>query len=87
MKNSIDNLNEEEYKALSELAKDRSIVISKADKGNDDVIQNVTEYRTKLFEILKFDGKFRKMSESYEKKIEKTPPLYTFTKTRQGRYK
>jgi UDP-N-acetylglucosamine transferase subunit ALG13 len=41
-------LTKEEHAALSNLAKDESIVITKADKGNAVVIQNKKDYQEKV---------------------------------------
>lgn len=58
---SYDFLPEDEREALQELAKNKSIIISKADKGNAVVIQNVLDYRDKVLEILASKGKFKKL--------------------------
>ena len=47
---------------MPELSKNKSISISKADKGNAVVIQNVTDYRKKIMEILAAEGKFKKLN-------------------------
>jgi hypothetical protein len=47
-KKSRDNLQREEHDALVELAKDRMIVISKADKGADVAVQNIEDYMSKF---------------------------------------
>lgn len=60
-KRARDNLTFEEREALENLARNDSIVISKADKGNAVVIQNVDEYRRKVSEILNVSGKFKKL--------------------------
>ncbi len=59
-KKSLDNLQREEHDALVELAKDRMIVISKADKGAAVVVQNIEDYRTKMMGIVNTPGKFQK---------------------------
>ena len=56
---AIDNLSVDERKALEDLAKDKNIIISKADKGNSVVIQNKTDYLNKATDILKKDNKFK----------------------------
>ena len=61
-KGAIDSLSDEEHRALKNLATDKSIVITKADKGNAVVIQDVDSYRNKVLDILKKDGKFKKLS-------------------------
>ncbi len=43
-KEAYDNLSNEEREALIVLSKDKSIVITKADKGNAVVIQNRSDY-------------------------------------------
>ena len=40
------------------LAKDKSIIISKSDKGNAVVLQNVKDYKLKINKLLETDGKF-----------------------------
>jgi len=47
-KKSQDNLQREEHDALVELAKDRMIVISKADKGAAVAVKNIEDYRSKF---------------------------------------
>ena len=59
-----DNLTDQEHRALEELAKDKTIVISKADKGNAVVIQNVTDYLLKVEEILADNEKFEQLKEN-----------------------
>ena len=59
-----DNLTDQEHRALEELAKDKSIIISKADKGNAVVIQNKEDYIKKVQEILDDDEKFEKLKEN-----------------------
>ena len=54
-----DNLTNEEHLALSSLAKDQSIVTTKADKGNAVVIQNKSDYLDKVHKILQTEGKFK----------------------------
>lgn len=60
-KKARDNLSIEEHEALENLAKDKSIVITKADKGNAVVIQDLSSYRDKISELLKKDNKFIKL--------------------------
>ena len=57
-KQTFDNLTDEEHQALKTLSQDKTIVISKADKDNAKVIQDLEVYRLKLKEILQQDGKF-----------------------------
>ncbi len=61
-KSSFDSLSDEEHAALKALAQDKSIVITKADKGNAVVIQNIEVYRRKLLTLLEQDGKFKKLN-------------------------
>ena len=58
-KEARDNLTDAEHKALENLAKDDTIIISKADKGNAVVIQNKSDYLDKVHKILQTEGKFK----------------------------
>jgi hypothetical protein len=60
-KMAIDSLTDEEHAALKNLADDKTIVISKADKGNAVVIQDIESYRNKVLELLQKYGKFKKL--------------------------
>ncbi len=60
-KTARDNLTDAEHKALEELSKDQSIIITKADKGNAVVIQNKTDYLTKVNILLSADDKFKEI--------------------------
>ncbi len=60
-KRSLDSLNDEEHNALKSLSEDKTIVISKADKGNAVVIQDIETYRSKIIELLNQDGKFNRI--------------------------
>ncbi len=60
-KQSVDNLPKEELDALIELAKDKKIVISKADKGAAVVVQNIDDYREKMMGIVNTPGKFQRL--------------------------
>jgi hypothetical protein len=60
-KQSIDSLTDIEHTALKQLAEDKTIIISKADKGNAVVIQDINDYRVKIVELLNQDGKFSKL--------------------------
>ncbi len=60
-KDSYDHLDEDEREALTNLARDTSIVISKADKGNAVVIQDKLEYIDKVKGILNDKTKFKKL--------------------------
>ena len=57
-KESYDSLRDKEHGALNNLARDKSIVFTKADKGNTVVIQNIKDYRNKINGVLLLDGKF-----------------------------
>ena len=61
-KTSFDSLTDEEHAALKALTQDKSIVITKADKGNAVVIQDLEVYRKKLMALLEQDGKFKKIN-------------------------
>jgi hypothetical protein len=58
-KRSTDSLTDEQHTALKELARDKTIVVTKADKGNAVVIQNVDDYRKKVLNILDDKSKFQ----------------------------
>ncbi len=60
-KRAHDNMPETELNAFKELAKEKSIVITCADKGNAVVLQNIQDYQNKITDILNTDGKFRKL--------------------------
>ncbi|CAF0968342.1 unnamed protein product [Brachionus calyciflorus] len=75
-KKSLDNLTDEEHKALKDLANDKSIIISKADKGNAVVIQDVDTYRNKVSEILKTTGKFKTLKKYLTKTREASLQKY-----------
>ena len=60
-KRALDSLNDDEHNALKSLSQDKTIVISKADKGNAVVIQDIDSYRSKILDLLKQDGKFSKL--------------------------
>ena len=70
-KHAKDNLSIEEHNALVNLSKDKTIVITKADKGNAVVIQDITDYRAKIMTLLNNSGKF-KMLEDDETKLRET---------------
>ena len=53
-------LTKEEHAGLSKLAKDESIVITKADKGNAVVIQNKKDYLEKVQKLIDIDSKSSK---------------------------
>ena len=88
-KKAYDNLSDEEREALIELAKDKSIVISKADKGNAVVIQNIDDYKRKVSDLLKSDKKFIKLESNPTMKREKALQNYlrklAVTTTSQGK--
>ena len=52
------SLTKEEMTALIGLSKDKSIIVSKADKGNTIVIQNSSDYIDKIVKILEDKSKF-----------------------------
>jgi hypothetical protein len=58
-KTAIDNLTDAE---LLELSKDQTIIITKADKGNAVVIQNKTDYKKKVNDLLTSTGKFKELN-------------------------
>ncbi len=60
-KRAHDNMPEIELNALKELASDKSIVVTRADKGNAVVLQNIKDYQNKITDILNADGKFKKL--------------------------
>lgn len=78
-KEATDHLTDEERKALEELAKDKTIIITKADKGNAVVIQDVEDYRKKISEILEKDGKFKQLLSDETQKREKRLQNYLRT--------
>jgi hypothetical protein len=49
-------------KALLELSKDQTFIITKADKGNAVVIQNKTDYKKKVNNLLTSTGKFKELN-------------------------
>ena len=73
-KKADDNLSREERGTLTELSKDKSIVISKADKGNAVVIQNTDDYRRKINGLLTTGNKFKEIptnpTRTREKKLQ-----------------
>ena len=70
-KQSLDSLTDAEHQALKELAADKTIVISKAGKGNAVVIQDINDYREKVTELVNQDGKFSKLDHNVTKEREK----------------
>ena len=62
----VDNLSPEERQAIEDLAENKSIVITKSDKGNGVVIQNKSDYIKKVNELLIKDNKFKRIE--YNKK-------------------
>ena len=57
-KQNENSLSKEEMNALIGLSKDKSIIVSKADKGNTIVIQNYSDYIDKIVKILEDKSKF-----------------------------
>ena len=78
-KKTTDNLTDEEHKALRDLASDKSIVVSKAEKGNAVVIQNLTTYHHKIASILNKDNKFMLLENDHTKSREKKLQYYLRT--------
>ena len=56
------NLPKDEYKALLNLSKNKSIIITRPDKGNGIVIMNKHDYLSKMNDILKDKTKFKVVS-------------------------
>ena len=56
------HLSKEEVKALNNLVKNKDIVIQKADKGNNIVIYNRSDYISKLSKILEDTSKFKRVN-------------------------
>ena len=57
-KRSVDSLTSSEHQALKTLALDKTIIISKSDKGDAVVIQNVDTYKERVSQILDDSSKF-----------------------------
>ena len=70
--NDIPNLSNEENKALTSLLNDKSIIISKADKGNAIVILNKKDYINKVNELLNDKNVFKKISSNLTEKREQS---------------
>jgi len=47
-----------------ELSKDKSIVVSKADKGNAVVVQDISDYKQKIGELISNRAKFERLDEN-----------------------
>lgn len=73
-----DNLSFEEREALNKLSKNDQIVISKADKGNAVVIQNISDYKKKINDLLNTSGKFKKLE--HDPTVEREKYLYNHLK-------
>ena len=56
------NLSKEEVKALNNLVRNKDIVIQKADKGNNIVILNRSDYISKLNKMLEDTSKFKRVN-------------------------
>ena len=56
------NLSKEEVKALNNLVRNKYIVIQKADKGNNIVILNRSDFVSKLNKMLEDTSKFKKVN-------------------------
>ena len=78
-KQTFDNLTDEEHQALKTLSQDKTIVISKADKGNATFIQDLEVYRLKRKELLQQDGKFKRLNSDETIKRERKLQDYTLT--------
>ncbi len=85
-KNTKDNLTDAEHSALNLLAKDKSIIITKADKGNAVVIQDLSDYTAKVNLLLTTDNKFNKLNDDPTLKREATlqRKLYYLHKTKKA---
>jgi hypothetical protein len=70
-KKAQDSLEPDEHEALINLAKDKSIVITKADKGNAVVIENTTDYLKKVETLIEQTGKFKQLKHDPTKSREK----------------
>ena len=55
------NISATELFTLRKVAKDKTIVVLKPDKGNGVVILNRSEYNSKLLELLTEEGKFEEV--------------------------
>ena len=53
------NLTDEEYNALKELAKNKNVIVTKADKGNAVVIMDKQDYRDKILKLIDDKKKFK----------------------------
>ena len=56
------NLSREEAKALNNLVKNKDLVIQKADKGNNIIVLNRSDYISKLSKILEDTSKFKRVN-------------------------
>ena len=56
------NLSREEVKALNNLVKNKDLVIQKADKGNNVIVLNRSDYISKLGKILEDTSKFKRVN-------------------------
>ena len=69
---SEDNLNEKEHQALNNLAKDKTIVVSKADKGNTVAIQDLAKYLVKILTpLIKGNAQVIKDTNDFVNKVSK----------------
>ena len=73
-KNKDNSITDEQHEALLELANDKSIVITKADKGNAVVVLNKEDYNDKLLQ------KFTKESDQQVQDRESFTAFLKFTK-------
>ena len=61
---------------MLELSKDKTIIITKADKGNAVVIQNKSDYLNKVQALLTFGGKFKELQSDEKTKRERKLQTY-----------
>ena len=83
-KHKFDNISENEYAAFLNLIEDRTLIIQKADKGNNIVILNKIDYVEKLEEILIDETKFEKAKFVENKENNITPRFCVFKTTNKG---
>ena len=63
-KNSVGSLTHDEHQELIELSKDKTIVITRADKCIAVVIHDLNDYIDKISKIIYVDGKFKLLNET-----------------------
>ena len=79
------NITPEESKAIATLKKDKSIVVSKADKGNCTVILDTQDYNNKMFNLLSDTGTYKEIKKDPTKKIERCINSKLLSLKRQGK--